>query len=180
VRGRALLARASVGALAGLLAGMLAGIGARVAMRMVADGVADGVGVTTSFTWNGTLTIVGIGAVVGTPFGIVYDAILDRLPGPPRLRGLVFGALAFAIMGPIFFITNAEELFSQGRVVLFAVLFPVFGLALGGTHALSRRFAARLPVAVHATLAAVAGIGVVFTATGLALATLAAAGLVRM
>jgi hypothetical protein len=33
---------------------------------------------------------------------------------------------------------------------------------------------------VHATLAAVAGIGVVFTATGLALATLAAARLVRM
>ena len=83
-----MLAGAAVGVIAGMFAGSIAGAGARVAMRMVADGVADGVGIRTDFTLLGSLAIVVSGMLIGTPMGVLFNAIADRMPGPRRLHGL--------------------------------------------------------------------------------------------
>lgn len=99
-------------------------------MRMVALGVADGVGITPDFTIAGTLLIVVSGMIIGAPAGLVYGLIADRLPGPVRVRGLVFAGMLLVLVGPFFFLGN-EEFFSVGRVALFVPLFAIFGALLG-------------------------------------------------
>jgi hypothetical protein len=166
VRKRRLLARASAGALAGIAAGLVAGAGARVAMRMIAIGVADGFDRGAEFTVAGTVLIVLLGAISGAAFGVVYEAIADRLPGPLAVRGLIFGLLALATLGPIFFAN--EEFFSAGRTLLFASLFPTVGVTLGLVLGPSRRIATGLPLVAQGIAALIAvssgvlmGVGVV-------------------
>ena len=142
-----LLAGAAVGAVAGMIAGIVAAAGARVAMRMVAIGVADGVGVRPDFTLAGTLAIVIAGMLIGTPAGVLFNAVGDRLPGPRRLRGLLFGLLLLVAIGPIFLRT--EEFFSAGRVLLFIPLFPLFGVVIGLAHAPIRTRVERLPAGIQ-------------------------------
>lgn len=142
-----LLAGAAVGALAGMIAGIVAATGARVAMRMVAVGVADGVGVRPDFSLGGTLAIVIAGMLIGTPAGVVFNAVADRLPGPRRLRGLLFGLLLLAAIGPLFLRT--EEFFSIGRVLLFVPLFPLFGIVLGIAREPASRLMTRFPTQIQ-------------------------------
>jgi len=133
------VARVAAGALAGGCAGLIVGIGARVAMRMVALGVPDGVmQPSVTFTAQGTSLILLVGIIAGIAFGIIYDAIADRLPGPFLVRGLLFAAIDLLVIGPLLF-SQADEFISQGRVVLFALLFPVFGIALSAIDPLARR-----------------------------------------
>jgi phosphate/sulfate permease len=179
VRKSRLLSRAAVGALAGIAAGLVTGIGARVAMRMVADGVPDGIMQRPSFTLEGTLAILIFGALLGAPFGVVYEAIADGLPGPPRLHGVLFGALMLATLGAIF-LTQVDELFTQGRIVLFACLFPIYGVAVGLALAPSRRIAHGLPAAGQAAFALVALGGALFTAGGIVSLVLQSTGLLPM
>ena len=168
MRKRRLLARVAAGALTGIAAGFVAGVGARIAMRMVADGHADqGVRRMAEFTLEGTAGIVIFGMILGAPFGVLYDAIAERIPGPPRLRGLAFGALCLVALGPVFFLGNPDEFFSQGRVLLFALLFPIVGVAFGLAHLASVRLAAALPMAAQAVVTLVALAGGAFIAIGL-------------
>jgi hypothetical protein len=178
VRKRQALERAAVGALAGIAAGLLAGAGARVAMRMVAVGVADGVGVRPEFTFAGTLGILIFGAIIGAPFGVLFEAIRERLPGPVRWRALIFAALCLVALGPLFF--SGEEFFSSGRIVLFALLFPIYGIALGLAHAPTARLISRAPTAAQTLLAVVAFAGGAFIVIGLLGAGLQAVGLGSM
>ena len=150
MRTGSLLAGAAVGAIAGMVAGIVAAAGARAAMRMVAVGVADGVGVRPDFTLAGTLAIVAAGMFIGTPAGVLYSAIADRLPGPRRLHGLLFGLLLLAAIGPFFLRT--EEFFSAGRVLLFAPLFPLFGIVLGLARDPASRLIARFPTGIQTAL----------------------------
>ena len=154
MRLRERVAVVSAGAAAGMLAGALTGLGARAAMRMVADGVADGVAIRPDFTVAGTLAIVLFGALLGAPLGVLYNAVADRLPGPARLRGIVFGLAGLAAIGPFFLRT--EEFFSIGRVMLFVPLFVLFGVAIGIAIGPSRSLMPRspTPVQVLASLAA--------------------------
>jgi len=166
MRNRRLLARASAGALAGFVAGLVAGAGARVAMRMVADGVADGVGVTPEFTLAGSVAIALFGAIIGAGGGLLYEAIADRLPGPARGHGVIFGVLLLLAIGPVFFLNN-EEFFSLGRVALFATLFFVFGIALSFVSSPSRRLAPSLPLVPQVILVLVGLAGASFVAVGI-------------
>ena len=120
----------AVGVVCGAAAGALAGVWARAAMRMVALGVADGVGITPDFTVAGSLAIVLSGALIGAPAGLVYGLVADRLPGPTRVRGLLFAGILLVLLGPLFFFGN-EEFFSVGRVALFVPPFAIFGALLG-------------------------------------------------
>ena len=161
--------RIAQGTIAGIAAGFIAGLGARIAMRLVALGVADGVGVRPEFTIAGTLAIAVVGAIVGVPAGAIYAAVEQRLPGPARARGLMFAALLLVFIGPLFF-TN-EEFFSSGRLVLFLMLFPVYGLGLGLALPLVQRLAPRVPDLLERLLvagAAGAGVLVVVGFAGLA------------
>jgi len=181
VRKRRLLARACAGGLTGIAAGFVAGVGARIAMRMVADGHADqGVRRLAEFTLEGTLGIVIFGMILGAPFGVVYDAIVERIPGPPRLRGLAFGGLCLATFGPLFFLGNPDEFFSQGRVLLFALLFPIVGVAFGLVHVPSVRLATALPAPAQAIVTIVALAGGTLIALGLLGAGLQTVGITAM
>ena len=175
MRKRRVVARASAGALAGFVAGLVAGAAARMAMRMVADGVADGVGVTTQFTVAGTVAIALFGAIIGAGGGVLYEAIADRLPVPARAHGIAFGALTLLVIGPAFFIGN-QEFFSLGRVALFAILFIVFGIALGLVSSSSRRLALSLPLIPQVLLALIGLAGMGFIAAGIASFALQSSG----
>jgi hypothetical protein len=85
----------------------------------------------------------------------VYALGEPRLPRPVRARGLWFGILMLMFFGPLF-LTN-EEIFSRGRLVLFTLLFPIYGLAVGLALPPVQRVAGRLPVGVQRALAFAAG-----------------------
>lgn len=141
----------AAGVACGITAGAIAALWARIAMRLVAVGVADGVGVRPEFTVAGTLVIVLTGVVVGAPAGLVYALVADRIPGPPRWRGVLYAGVLLALVGPFFF--TIEEFFSAGRVLLFVPPFVLFGAALGVALVPLRRTVLRWPTVAQAVLA---------------------------
>jgi hypothetical protein len=136
--------RLAGGAICGIAAGVVAGIGARVAMRMVAVGVPDPIRSLPMFTAEGTAMILVSVAFAGAPFGALFALAHDRLPGPNRARGLLFGVAMLVMFGPLFFTLAREEFLSYQRMVLFAFLFPLFGVAAGLAFEPSQRLASRL------------------------------------
>ncbi|MGH8733614.1 MAG: hypothetical protein ACREVB_08025 [Burkholderiales bacterium] len=147
----------------------MTGIGARVAMRMVADGVPDPIRSLPMFTAEGTAAIVFFGALAGAPFGALFAVAHDRLPGPDRARGLLFGVAMLVTLGPLFFTLGREEFLSYQRMVLFAFLFPLFGIAAGLAFEPSLRLARRLPGAARMAFVLIAlGGGALLVASGIA------------
>ena len=159
--------RLAGGAICGIAAGIITGIAARAAMRMVADGVTDGIGQNPSFTAEGTIAILVVVALVGAPFGALFAAIYDTLPHPRRARGLFFGIAMLITIGPLFFTGTPDEFISRERMVLFAFLFPLFGIAAGLLLEPSLRLAQRLPGAAQAGLVLIAFGGGSLVATGI-------------
>jgi hypothetical protein len=159
--------RIAAGAICGIAAGAITGIGARVAMRMVADGVPDSIRSLPMFTAEGTATIVGLGALAGAPFGALFALAYDALPGPHRARGILSGVTMLLTLAPLFFTGARDEFITYERMVLFAVLFPLFGVAAGVLFEPSLRIARRLPAAVHAVLALIALGGGALVASGI-------------
>lgn len=155
------------GAAAGIIAGLIAGLGARTAMRLVALGVTDASQQVPSFTIEGTAGIVIAGGIAGAPLGTLYAKARERLPGSAPARGLVFGALLLASLGPLFYFGAMDELVSVGRVVVFAIVFLVFGTAAAiAFRSLGRSTAWAEPV--RAVLALVAIGGALFLLLGIA------------
>jgi hypothetical protein len=138
------MSRLAGGAICGIAAGLVAGIGARVAMRMIADGVPDPIRSLPMFTAEGTAMILVSVAFAGAPFGALFALAHDTLPGPNRARGLLFGVALLVMFGPLFFTLAREEFLTYQRVVLFAFLFPLFGIAAGLAFEPSQRLARRL------------------------------------
>lgn len=160
--------RLAGGAICGIAAGMVTGIGARVAMRMVADGVPDPIRTLPTFTAEGTAAIVVIAALAGAPFGALFALAYDALPGPHRARGILFGVAMLATIGPLFFTGARDEFITYERMVLFAFLFPWFGVAAGLVFKPSLRLARRLPGAAQAVLTLIALGGGGLVASGMA------------
>ena len=160
--------RLAGGAICGIAAGMITGAGARSAMRMVADGVPDGIHTNPGFTAEGTAMIIFVGALAGAPFGALFAAICDTLPRPVRARGLFFGLAMLVTMGPLFFTGAPDEFISRERMVLFAFLFPLFGIAAGVLLEPSLRVASRLPDLAQGVLVLIAFGGGALVATGIA------------
>src|SRR5215213_4038768 len=99
-----------LGLLAGLVAGAVAGgVGARVAMRVVAlvaghnrDGqLTDADAVVGQITLEGTLFLLGAGAYLGLPGGLLYVAVRRWLPGAGIRKGLAFGGLLLLLFGSL-------------------------------------------------------------------------------
>jgi hypothetical protein len=146
----------AAGAICGMAAGAVSGIAARAAMRMVADGVVDPMMTLPSFTAAGTLAIVVSGMLAGAPFGALFAAVRDTLPGPRRARGLFFGIAMLVTLGPLFFEGARDEFITRERMVLFSVLFLLFGIAAGLVYEPSLRIARRVPKPAQAVLAFIA------------------------
>ena len=131
------LGSALVGIVSGIAGGLVMGVTARISMRAVAL-LAD---MPPSFSFDGTLTIIGFGALFGALAGLVYGFILPFLPGSIRQKGLVFGGiLSLLITFIILFIQTEGELALVSKWALFALFASlplVYGFVLG-------RVAARL------------------------------------
>jgi hypothetical protein len=113
-------------------------------MRMVAIGVPDPIRSLPMFTAEGTAMILVSVALAGAPFGALFALAHDRLPGPYRARGLLFGVAMLVMFGPLFFTLAREEFLSYQRMVLFALLFLLFGVAAGLAFEPGQRLARRL------------------------------------
>lgn len=163
-----MLLKLAAGAICGMAAGLVAGAAARVAMRMVADGVPDPIRQLPTFTVGGTAAVLIVAALVGAPFGAIFALAYDALPRPRRARGILFGVAMLVAIGPLFFSGNRDEFITYERMVLFAFLFPIAGVALGLAFGPSQRLAQRLPGAAHAVLAVIALAGGASIAAGIA------------
>ena len=160
--------RLAGGAICGIAAGMITGVGARMAMRMVADGVPDPIRSLPMFTAEGTAVILSLAALAGAPFGALFAAIYDALPNPRRARGPLFGVAMLVTIGPLFFTAGRDEFITYERMVLFAFLFPLFGVAAGVLLEPSLRVARRLPDLAQGVLVLIAFGGGSLVATGIA------------
>ena len=115
--GRALL----IGALSGAT---FLGAGTRVAMR----GVALVEGRASVWTFRGTVTVVGMGAVFGLLFALIWALVARWIPGNRPVRGLLFGALCAIIASPGLTPQRASTF------ALFVPWFVVFGIAMSLSH----------------------------------------------
>lgn len=131
---------------AGLVAGVVAGAvgagAARIAMRVAALLADPCAGVITEndnpcgvFTFSGTAGLIIFGALFqGVAGGILYAAFVPWLRGLGGWRGLVFGVAILAVLGFTLFDPANPDFDRFGspvvNVVMFAVLFPVFGLVV--------------------------------------------------
>jgi hypothetical protein len=186
---RRFLRTASLGMVAGAVAGILVlGFGGRLAMRILAATSGDHVqGLLTDaeervgeITVGGTVgLILFVGLLGGIAGGLVYVAVRRWLPERAWVAGLLYGVL---IMG----LARADPLDPDNTdfdilrpvwlaIVLFAVLFPLFGVVLG---ALAARLDRAYPTisARPGALAAHAPLLVLALAPPLLVALAAAAG----
>ena len=135
------LARATaIGALAGFGAGLIAGgVGSRVAMKIVAliagaeaEGLITENGNLVGAFSSDTVFLVVFGGTFGTLGGLLYMALRPWLPASRRRRGLLFGAVLLATCGAGVIEGDNADFHRFGdpfvNIVLFAALFPLFGV----------------------------------------------------
>ena len=132
-----------IGAVAGIVAGLVVGgLGSRIAMRISA--IATGPTCSSLMTENGNtcgeitadgtagLLIFG-GLFPGILGGMIYVVVKPSLAGLERWKGLAFGLMLLAAFGSAVIEPDNVDFGLFGtpalNVVLFAVLFPLFGLA---------------------------------------------------
>jgi hypothetical protein len=108
-----------VGALAGAV---LLGGGTRIAMR----GVALVEGRVPIWTLTGTLQVMMYGALFGLGLALLWVLVGRRLPGNWLVRGLVFGALATAVVSPGLTPRRLTTF------LLFTPWFLLYGVAMAG------------------------------------------------
>jgi hypothetical protein len=125
----------AVGVVSGTLAGLVAGVGARLAMRIVALAI----GGIPEFTPGGTLLIAAIVTSLGVMPGIAYAFAQRRFPGPPVVRGFIFGTLLFVVFEVYPLV--ADMGFTEPSIhppwlrwSVFGALSVVYGLALGAVE----------------------------------------------
>jgi hypothetical protein len=84
------------------------------------------------FTFEGTMQLVVLGAILGAVSGLVYLGLRRWLPVPRRWRGAAYGALTLVTVGqPVFDPANVDfQIFEPVIIVvaLFAALFVINGV----------------------------------------------------
>lgn len=142
---RAQVEAAGRGVLAGVLAGILVpGFGSRLVMKVVAlvagpsaEGmVTENGNVIGAFTLDGTLgLVIFAGATTGAFGGLFYAVVRPQLGRGPVQAGLMFGLVALAGLGSTVISPENSDFARFGspvaNIILFAALFPLFGLTVG-------------------------------------------------
>lgn len=127
--------------LAGFIAGVIAGgVGSRIAMRIsaIAAGPAEQGALTEAgnvvgrITLSGTVALIVLGGLVGTAGGLIYLALRPWLADSGRWKGLLFGVILLAVLGPSIIRGRNFDFYVFGppllNVTTFASLFILFGL----------------------------------------------------
>ncbi len=117
--------------IAGALVGaFIGGVWARIAMRMVALMI-SGQG---SFSLEGSVGILILGAILGVPFGLLFGVIYGRLPLKSWLQGLFYGVPWMLLFALVAFTNRDGELSllpAWQVALLFTPLFLAEGAVLG-------------------------------------------------
>lgn len=145
-----------IGAMAGVVAGLVAGgLGSRVAMRVSA--IATGPSCLRLVTENGIrcgeITLDGtllFGALVAGPAGgFLYVALRSWLAKLGRWRGFTFGLLLLATFGFLVIEGGNRDFRRFGtpvlNIIMFAALFPLFGVLVAPLMDRLDRFIPALP-----------------------------------
>ena len=175
-----------IGLLSGIVAGFIVGgIGSRVVMRILAALNADQAGVLTEngnisgqITLDGTLELLFfIGIFLGAIGGLLYVAIRRWLPWQGIWRRLAFGGLLFMAFGNAVIQRDNKDFALFGPpalgVSLFALLFPLYGLAVASIVDRIHPYVPPLPArrvaanAAYVLLAGVAAFGLFHTVSSI-------------
>jgi len=90
----------------------------KIAMGQV---LSTSLGLTTAHLTIGPALGWGLHFVIGMVLGVIYAATFDRrLPGPPVVRGMLYGAGVFVVAQVAFMPLVGGGLFSRGDVELLA------------------------------------------------------------
>jgi hypothetical protein len=87
-----------------------------------------------SWSLGGTLEVIGFGALVGMPSGLVWGLVQHTVPGKPLGKGVAYGVLVFLVI-LLLPIQAKRAAFGFPQllpvtVALFAGLFVVYGMVL--------------------------------------------------
>lgn len=174
----------AAGAIGGALAGMLVGgIGSRIAMRVsgaMSDPALVGIARTNNDNVLGVVTLGGTFALIlfagllpGVMAGLIYVAARPWLAPLGRFGGLAYGLALLAAFGPLVIEPFNIDFRKFGsplvNVALFALLFPLFGIAVAPLTDLVRR---RLDGSPPATVSAQGPAWVAAQVVGLVMAAL--------
>jgi hypothetical protein len=186
------LRRTAIAAVASGVAGVLVGgLGSRLVMRIAAIAAPEARGLLTEngnvigeVTLAGTIALLVVGgigsAIVGAGAIVIFD---PWLPRRTVARGLVLGGFLLAFGGSIVIDAANPDFVVLGHrmltVVLFAALFPAFGLVASGAAAwLDRRIPAAASFSFRQwALTMIVGLPVVPGVIGVALAVAPGYGL---
>jgi len=121
--------------LTGTAAGIPGGIAAGIAVRLVMRAVALISGTPPTFSVQGSLFILGLGAFLGMWIGILFGFLLPFLPGLITRKGFIFGLASSLTFATLFLIVAPEgELALAPRAVtaiLLASVPLIYGIVLG-------------------------------------------------
>jgi len=124
----------AIGLLSGLIGGVMWGVGARIAMRIVALAAHQ----RPEFSIGGTMGILVIGAIFGTPLGLLFASIRRYVPCSTPRAGLLFGGLVLLLVSVPFYLGPLSDESSAGgrilAVALFGSLFVGFGMVVASAH----------------------------------------------
>jgi hypothetical protein len=104
------------------------GVGSRIAMRVIAHAT----NAPTGFSFGGTMTVVGLGALSGGAGGLIYALLSRVLRDRSALRGVIFGIILVLLT------LRGASPFTPLSLALFLPLMLVYGAALHSLH--QRRF----------------------------------------
>lgn len=174
------------GLLSGIVAGFIVGgIGSRVVMRILAALNTDQAGVLTEngnisgqITLDGTLAVLFFSGIFPGAFGgLLYVAIRRWLPWQGIWKRLAFGGFLFLVFGRIVIDGDNKDFALFGPpalgVSLFALLFPLYGLAVASIVDRIHPYAPPLPArriaanTAYVLLAGVAAFGLFYTVSAI-------------
>lgn len=121
-----------------IIAGLVFGVAARIVMRMIAVLA----GSTEAFSWGGSIEVVVMGLLIGTPIALFFLALRSRLEWAPPWAGVALGASLFAATALRPLPSSQSALAGTNdpplaTAALFAALWIGYGLLLEWLHARS-------------------------------------------
>jgi len=102
------------------------GVGSRIAMRIIAHAT----NVAPGFSFGGTMTVVGLGALSGAAGGLIYAVVARVVRDRATVRGVIFGLILILLT------LRGTDPFTPLTLSLFLPLTLLYGALLHFVHRL--------------------------------------------